>query len=133
MARKKRNFELPLDWLQMRMGVRSCHFFTLAGRRNHDVAIAAAVRHQMAVERGEIIEVDSDDEEDAQPAVTPMSSSEIVLLCEKLETACISRSHAGASLELIRHVRKFRGEMHREELQNMKQTSELDGCFRKCL
>ena len=96
----------------------------------NDMAIATAVQYQMAVERGDIIEVNSDDEEDVQPKMTPMSSSEIVLLCEKLEIACISQSHAGASLELIRHVCKFCGEMHQEELQNMKQTS-LDSYFRQ--
>ena len=83
----------------------------------NDVAIATAVQYQLAVECGDIIEVDSDDKEDVQPSMTPMSSSEIVLLCEKLEMACISQSHAGVSLELIRHV-------------NMKQTS-LDSYFRQ--
>ena len=79
----------------------------------NDVAIATAVRYQLAVECGDIIEVNSDDKEDVQPGMTAMSSSEIVLLCEKLEMACISQSHAGASLELIKHVHKFCGEMHR--------------------
>lgn len=88
----------------------------------NDVAIATVVQYQLAVERGDIIEVDSDDDEDVQPGMILMSPSEIVLLCEKLKMACISWSHAGASLELIRHVHKFHGEMHREELQNMKQT-----------
>ncbi|KAH0830114.1 hypothetical protein J3R83DRAFT_1452 [Lanmaoa asiatica] len=79
-----------------------------------DVAIATAVRYQMAVKHGEIIEIDPDDDEDSQP--TPISCSEIALLCEKLEMACIAQSHANTSLELTRSLHKFCGEMRWEEL-----------------
>lgn len=70
----------------------------------------------MAIEHGEIVEVDLDDKEDIQPTAMLMSSSDIVLLCEKLEMACISQSHANTSLDLIQHIHKFHGKMHWEAL-----------------
>ncbi|KIN97778.1 hypothetical protein M404DRAFT_31984 [Pisolithus tinctorius Marx 270] len=90
-----------------------------------DSAIIAEVQHQIAVEQGNIIEVCSDDEElkDITPQVVPVPRSEIIQLCEKLELACILESDADTSLELVRHLRKFHGEMCRKELQNATQTT----------
>ncbi|KIK80290.1 hypothetical protein PAXRUDRAFT_15866 [Paxillus rubicundulus Ve08.2h10] len=55
-----------------------------------DAAIAAEVQHQMAVEQGDIIEINSNEEEDLQPKAAPIAYSEIIQLCKKLEMACIS-------------------------------------------
>jgi len=88
-----------------------------------DKAIVAEVRHQLAVECGEVIEIDSDsDDEDDEPVPIP-SRSELILICEKLEMACITYSDAGTSLELSRQLRQFRGALRCEELQNAKQVT----------
>jgi hypothetical protein len=47
--------------------------------------------------------------------------SVIILLCEKLEVACITQSGADTSLELTHQLRQFRGVLRREELQNVVQ------------
>ena len=72
----------------------------------------------MAVERGEIIEVNSDDDEDIQPVLP-----EVILFCEKLEMASITHSDADTSRELMRQLHKFRGAMRSEELKSAKQTT----------
>ena len=87
-----------------------------------DAGIVAEVRHQMAVEHGNIVEINSEDEEDIQP-MTPISCSEIIQLCEKLEMACLTQIDVDTLLELTRQLRRFRGVMRHKELQNMKQTT----------
>lgn len=95
---------------------------------NDDAAIVAEVQHQMAVEKGEIIEIESDDD-DIQPHAAPVPRSEILQMCEKLEMACMSESDANTSLELTRLLRKFHGELRRKELLNAKQST-LDGYWK---
>ncbi|KAH0835693.1 hypothetical protein J3R83DRAFT_9469, partial [Lanmaoa asiatica] len=52
-----------------------------------------------------------------------ISCSEMIQLCEKLEMACITRSGADTSLEVVRQLRKLRGDVRREEMQTAKQTT----------
>jgi hypothetical protein len=96
---------------------------------NDDSAIVAEVQHQMAVEWGDIMEVDSDDEELTQSRAAPIPCSEIIQICKKLETICISESNADTSLDLTRLLRKFRGELRQKKLANAKQMT-LDGFWK---
>lgn len=58
-----------------------------------------------------------------EPRGAPFSRAVIVQLCEILEMACTFESDANTSLELTRHLCKFRGEMRRKGLQSAKQTT----------
>ena len=85
-----------------------------------DAEIVAEVRNEMAVARGEVIEVDSDseDEGDAVP-----SRHEVMKLCEALEKTCIRYGGENFSLELPRQLRKYRAHLLHEDLRNSTQTS----------
>ena len=79
-----------------------------------EVAIVMEVKHQMAVEQGEIMEIKSDDE-DTQPYVAPLPHSKILEMCKKLEMICMSESDTNTSLELPQLLHKFHGELHWQE------------------
>ena len=70
---------------------------------NNDSAIVVEVQHQMAVEQGDIVEVESDDEE---LGASSIPGSEIIQIC-KLEMVCISESDVGISLNLSCLLCKF--------------------------
>ncbi|KAG2370287.1 hypothetical protein BDR07DRAFT_1386936, partial [Suillus spraguei] len=54
-----------------------------------DDAIVAEIQHRQAIRSGELVKVESDDEDgDDLPKVC---ATELILLCEKLEAACIAR------------------------------------------
>ncbi|KAH0835461.1 hypothetical protein J3R83DRAFT_9097 [Lanmaoa asiatica] len=93
-----------------------------------EAAIVTEVQHQMAVERGDIVEIESDDE-DTQPRAAPIPRCEILEMCEKLERICMSESDANTALELPRLLRKFRGELRQQEQSSAKQTT-LDGFWK---
>ncbi|KAG2359277.1 hypothetical protein BDR07DRAFT_1488389 [Suillus spraguei] len=86
-----------------------------------DDAIVAEIRRRQGIRSGELVEVESDDEdEDDQPKVCV---AELIPLCEKLEVACIARAGADSSLDLIHKLRAFRATPRREQLQNAKQAT----------
>jgi hypothetical protein len=86
-----------------------------------DDAIVAEIRRQQGIRSGELVEVESDDEdEDDQPKVCV---AELIPLCEKLEAACIARAGADSSLDLIHKLRAFQATLRCEELQNAKQAT----------
>ncbi|KIK96357.1 hypothetical protein PAXRUDRAFT_138602, partial [Paxillus rubicundulus Ve08.2h10] len=56
-----------------------------------NTAIVAKVQHQMVVEHGNIVEINSDEEEpEDQPWAVPITYSKIIQFCKKLEMSCIS-------------------------------------------
>ena len=87
-----------------------------------DMAIIAEVRRWEAVRKGDIIEVDSDndDDGDSAPAVTTV---ELMELCQTLEAGYISWAGADASLDFLRHVRAFRAQLRYEDTKNAVQTT----------
>ncbi|KAG2063979.1 hypothetical protein BDR04DRAFT_1146104 [Suillus decipiens] len=86
-----------------------------------DQAIADEVRREIAVANGEVIEIDSDDEsEEDEPSFT---HTEILKLCQQLETGCMQHGDPQFSLNLSSQLRIFRAQLRREELLNAKQTS----------
>ena len=91
-----------------------------------DAEIVAEVRHEMAVERGEIID-DKDESDDEDDADVP-SRQEVMRHCEILEKVCFRYGGEEFSLELPRQLRKYRAELLREDLLNSTQTS-LDAYF----
>ena len=79
-----------------------------------DDAIVAEIQRRQRIRNGELVEEDSDDEDEGdQPK---LCAAELIPLCEKLEAACIARAGADSSLDLIHGLRAFRATLRREEL-----------------
>ncbi|KAG2352744.1 hypothetical protein BDR07DRAFT_1466105 [Suillus spraguei] len=84
-------------------------------------AIVAEIRRRQAIRSGELVEVESDDEDEDDPP--KVCAIELIPMCEKLEAACIARVGADSSLNLVHKFRAFRAALRREELQNAKQAT----------
>jgi hypothetical protein len=93
-----------------------------------DSDIVARVLHDEAVERGEVEEVESE-EEDSDGAHlqdhTQPSSHDLQEMCRMLEAASL-QSDLSQGTQLAGLLRRFRGELVKKELQSAKQTT-LDG------
>lgn len=87
-----------------------------------DSSIADTVCHEIAVANGEVIEVDSD--EDNNNKVDPsITYQDILDLCQQLEVGCMQYGDPQFSLDLSSQLRKFCVNLRREELLNARQTS----------
>jgi hypothetical protein len=93
-----------------------------------DEAIIAVVRQEMAEKAGQVIEVDSEEEDDPQPEVSRM---EMLALCQRLEGSCLQFGNADSTvpLDLVKQIRLFRAHLRREELLHGTQTT-IDSYFR---
>ncbi|KAI5990527.1 hypothetical protein EDC04DRAFT_3148768 [Pisolithus marmoratus] len=86
-----------------------------------DEAIVAQVRQEIAEKDGDIIKVESDDECEPEPDISP---TETLTLCEQLEHACLQYTdiNSQVTLDLLKHLRLFRGRLQRSVDLNKKQT-----------
>jgi hypothetical protein len=75
-----------------------------------DEEIVAKVQYDMAVERGDIIEIE-DDEEEEMDEETQLTTSEGIALIQKLETFLMSE---GDEMGLVPQLRKLRGGFFKE-------------------
>jgi hypothetical protein len=93
-----------------------------------DKDIVAAVKQELAERVGEVIEIESDEEEDPEPEV---SRAETLALCQRLEGACLQFGNADSPLplELLKQIRLFRAQLRRDEQLHGKQTT-IDAYFR---
>ncbi|KAF8227063.1 hypothetical protein L208DRAFT_1405994 [Tricholoma matsutake] len=90
--------------------------------------IVAVVQHEMAVARGDVIELE-DSEDDAEDDVEDVPTrGEVIKLCEVLEKACLSYGDADFSLELPHQLCKYRAKLQQDTLLDSTQTS-LDSYF----
>lgn len=89
-----------------------------------DEEIVERVKYDIAVEKGEIIEIESDesDEEEEQG----LTAFEISKMCQEMESLCLRHAPPDLSLDLAQHLRQFRIHLRREMTKNAKQTT-LDG------
>jgi hypothetical protein len=88
-----------------------------------DAEIVAQVHHEQAIERGEVVEVDSDsegDDDDDPPA--DLSTAEIIRMCEQLERVALGSGLDGA-LEFLRNSRRFRAQLTQADFQRAKQVT----------
>ena len=76
--------------------------------------------HQMAVECGEIIEVEDEDGGEEEEEV---SIGEMIRHCQQLEGLCNEYSAVESSLDLSQQLCRFRGYLRRTELKNAKQVT----------
>ncbi|KAG2143163.1 hypothetical protein BD769DRAFT_1636819 [Suillus cothurnatus] len=95
-----------------------------------DNEIVEEVQRQMAIERGDIMEVDSDSEDgDEAENVTPeYTFTQVFTLCQQLEDACLQFGELEVSFDLSKRLRAFRACVRREEIRGAKQTT-IDSYF----
>jgi hypothetical protein len=91
---------------------------------NGDADIVKRVLHDEAVQRGDIVEVESEDEEDGAqgPQTVPVSNRQMQDMCRMLEAASL-QSQLSMGTELPRLLRRFRGELVQAEQRSAKQTT----------
>jgi hypothetical protein len=89
-----------------------------------EVEIVAEIKRRISIERGEIVEVESDSESDVEDDPFPnIALTDAIAMCEKLEKACITLGYADGDvgLTLPQELRHFRGYLRRKESRNAKQ------------
>ena len=86
-------------------------------------AIAEEVRHEIAVEKGEVILVESDDEDDAPGSLDSLSRSELISLCTQIQSSCLHYGDPHLAFELSETARRYCAQLNREEMRKAKQTS----------
>jgi hypothetical protein len=84
----------------------------------------------MAIERGDIMEVDSDSEAgDKDENVMPeYTFTQVFTLCQQLEDACLQFGDLELSFDLSKWLWAFRAGVRREEICGAKQTT-IDSYF----
>ena len=87
-----------------------------------DNAIVAEIKRQQAIRSGEIIEMESGDE-DISDNKPKLSTAELTGLCEQLEAGCIARVNTNSSFHVIHNLRRFRGALQHKEIQDVKQAT----------
>ncbi|KAJ7874064.1 hypothetical protein B0H14DRAFT_3437982 [Mycena olivaceomarginata] len=96
-----------------------------------DAEIVAAVCYEEAVARGDVMEVDSEEEEEDEPEGEPdLTTAEMLSLFQKLEKACLTKGQPDQSIALADHLRRFRANVQREEFLAAKQVT-LDDMWRR--
>jgi hypothetical protein len=88
--------------------------------------LSTGVQHQMAIEAGEIIEVDSDSDSDSDKE--NLSMHEVIQLCECLKKACIKHSRASSSPDLPQQLQEFYAFLRHTGILTAKQ-SHIDKYF----
>jgi hypothetical protein len=85
-----------------------------------ETKIVDAVHHEIAVVRGEVIEIDSDEEDNPEPCIM---RAQAMALCEKLAGAVLEYGEAEDISELSKRLCHFHGHLRREEFANAKQVT----------
>lgn len=95
-----------------------------------DNEIVEEARRQMAIERGDIMEVDSDSEDgnEDENATPEYTFTQVFTLCQQLEDACLQFGELELSFDLSKRLRAFQACVHREEIHGAKQTT-IDSYF----
>jgi hypothetical protein len=95
-----------------------------------DNEIVEEVRRQMAIERGDIMEVDSDSEDgdEAENMMPEYTFMQVFTLCQQLEDACLQFGELEVSFDLSKRLQAFRACVRREEIHGAKQTT-IDSYF----
>ncbi|KAI6040075.1 hypothetical protein EDC04DRAFT_2602723 [Pisolithus marmoratus] len=89
-----------------------------------DAEIVAKVNHEMAVKRGEAVEVDDEVEEAVDEENEPeIKLSEAIHLCEQMERISITYGTCETSLDLTRCIRKLWIELRQRETAGLLQST----------
>ncbi|KAJ7670535.1 hypothetical protein B0H17DRAFT_1141764 [Mycena rosella] len=95
-----------------------------------DEQIVDAVRHEEAIARGDVMDVDDSDNE-GEEETPDLSTAEILELCQKLEKACLMKGEPDQSMALTGHLRQFHANIRREEFLGAKQITLAEAWGRK--
>ena len=87
-----------------------------------DEAIVAEVRHEMALAKGEVIEVETDDDDDNMPEPS-ISRAETMSMCQLLERAAKEHGDIEEVLVLSCLLHRFRAKLRHQEFFEAKQTT----------
>ena len=90
-----------------------------------DAEIVAHVKHLIAVENGEIIDVDEEEEKDESESdpIAGLTFSEIAQMCEKIEVAYWRFGCGEKGLTFPQDLRRFRGTLAQLETKSKKQVT----------
>lgn len=107
--------------------VDSIHEKKTAGDSLYDVAnpdhdIVAQVQHEIAVRKGEVIEIEDEDSDDEDDFLN-VSRSDTIKLCDQLEKLSLKYGNSSTSLELSKQLRQFRVFLRREDLLRSTQST----------
>ena len=91
------------------------------------MAIVEEVRNEMSIEKGEIIEVQSDDEDNGLQDKL-LSRTSLISLCAEIQASCLQYGDPQLAFEFSENIRRYRAQLCREETMNAKQTR-LDNYF----
>ncbi|KAJ7850778.1 hypothetical protein B0H14DRAFT_2581769 [Mycena olivaceomarginata] len=83
--------------------------------------IIAQVVHEEAVARGDVMDVDEDDDETDAEDGPELSSTAIIDICRTLEKVCLAKGDPTASMVLANNLRQFRGQIQKEAATNARQ------------
>ena len=87
------------------------------------MAIVEEVRNEMSIEKGEIIEVQSDDEDNGLQANKLLSHTSLISLCTEIQASCLQYGDPQLAFELSENIPRYRAQLCREETRNAKQYS----------
>ena len=85
-----------------------------------DSDIVALVKHEIAVQAGTLIEVDSNLDDGEQETEPDLTCTEMLQLFQKLEYTCL-RAEVDGALDLSKHLHIFCGQMRQLEVRGSKQ------------
>ena len=88
--------------------------------KGSDKEIVAQVRHELAIEQGEIIEIDSEESGDEDEGPTHL---EIMKMCQEMESLCLRHRPPGNSLDLTQQLRRFCVHLRQEMTRNAMQAT----------
>jgi len=71
-----------------------------------DAEIIEEVQYEIAVEQGDIIKVDSDEDSDDEEGPS-MTNAKVISLCEQLKAVCIAKGDPDTSLVLMGYLCKL--------------------------
>lgn len=88
-----------------------------------DADIVAEVRREIAIQKGDIIELDADDDSDDDVGDV-VSRGEVLKLCEMLEKSCLRYGNDSTefSIDLPRQLRRYRAKLRQDDLRNSTQS-----------
>ena len=93
-----------------------------------DDEIVGHVNHEMAVRRGEVIEIDEDEDNDEGAHDSEMSFGSMIQLCAQMEKISLSYAEPELKLGLSQILRKFRIQLRKMEDEKATQAT-LDRWF----
>ncbi|KIN99898.1 hypothetical protein M404DRAFT_153867 [Pisolithus tinctorius Marx 270] len=95
--------------------------------KGRDAEIVVAVQCELAIEQGEVVELDSDDEDQQTPL--KLDYADLINMWETIKSVCMQVSDANSSLDLERLCHQFHGMLHCEELRNTHTQTKLEQYF----